>query len=366
MEHHPFSILFCLIVWLFGVSMTYKARKSFMSLKSGRTFFAILTIVTICVCAFYDTDFYHYEEIFRSVSSTDIYHMEEVYLPIALFANGNYLAFRLCIWGIAVMLALWVAKRLELPLSLFSLYFLVLIVLKFGYGRVSLALAIATLGYTLIIKPSTPKFFSVLLGALVIFISSFFHDSAIFYIYLLALSLLFINAGRKTIAFLFLMYPVLIYFFQIYGGEYILQYIDNNENAQGALYYVNGDFEGYEGVGVTIRTFLERIPFFLTLLLAVLIKWKKYHEEMPFYMRAITSLCILSVITAFMFSFNTTVNTYSLYYRFLYFAMLPMIILVTYSQMHRYYPKLVKMIFWCGVFASSYSLIYSLYCNIVG
>ena len=366
MVSNALSVLFCILVWLWGLSMVLKARRNFLSISLWRSIFAIISIAIICVCAYYDTDFYHYEDIFQSVTSTNISHMEDVYLPIALFANGNYLLFRFCIWGVAVLLAMYIAKRLKLPLSLFSLYFLVLILLKFGYGRVSLALTIATLGFTFIIKPISPKIFSILFGVLAVYVSSYFHDSVIFYIIILVISLLFINTGRKSLVILFVLYPVLVYLFQMYGGYYIMQYIDSNDSAQGALYYVNGDFEGYQGIGVAVKTFLERMPFFLTVLLAVLIRWNNYHNTMPFYMKIINSLSILTVITAFMFSFNTTINTYSLYYRFLYFAMLPMIILVTYCHMNRLFPKLINIIFWCGVIASSYSLIYSLYCNIVG
>lgn len=365
MEQNPLYVFSCLLVWLLGVKLVWKFRQKAYAISNINLTIAIFSIVYLCIYAFYDTDYYHYLEIFQNVSNGYISHMEDVYLHLALFADGNYSIFRLCIWGSAILLTFLSFKRFELPLPLAALFFLCLIVLKFGYGRVSLALSIATFGYSFIIKPINPKILSIIIGILLLSCSSFFHSSVLFYILLLISSLFAVNTGKKLIYFLILIYPLFIYLFQKYGGQFILQYIDYDESVQGALNYVNNDFKGYEGIGVAIRMFMERLPFFLSLLLAIIIKWKGIHKTMPFYMKSITNLCIFLVLSTFIFSFETSVNTYSLFYRFLYFTMIPMVILVTYCHTNSIIPKIVNIIFWCGFIASFYNLIYSLYCNIV-
>lgn len=366
MEQNPYLVFLCLIVWLTGVKLTWKSRIKEKTLSKYNILLAFLAVVFLCLFAFYDTDYFHYLDIFNSVSLGYIFHIEEIYLPIAMFANGSYFLFRLYIWGFAVLLAFITFRRFELPVSLAILFFLCLVVLKFGYGRVSLALAMATFGYSCIVKPFNPKLISILLGGVFVYYSAFFHTSAIFYIFLLTISFIATNAGKKTILMMFIMYAIVVYLFQRYGGAYILQYVENDESTQGALSYLNGDFRGYEGVGVLVKQLLDRMPFFLTLIIAILIRWKGLHKSMPYYMKSVTNLCIYSVLAALVFSFETTVNTYSLYYRFLYFSMLPTVILICYCHLKNIFPKLVNITFWCGFIASVYNLVYSFYCTIVG
>ena len=364
MGNSPLYVLSCILVWMLGIMSVWKSRNNVNFVSRNGVIVAMFSILYLCVFAFYDTDYYHYMEIFHSVYRGEIFHIEEAYLPIAIFANDNYVIFRLCIWGGAVLFALLAFKRFELPMSLVTLFFLSVVVLKFGYARVSLALAMATYGYSLIIKPISHRILSCFFGVAIVYVASFFHNSAIFYVLVLMLSLIAPNAGKKSIIGLACIYPIMIYIFQQYGGELILEYINNEENAQGALSYVYGDFYGYQGVGVRIRTFLERVPFFISLFLAIYIRWKGIHNTMPYYMKIVINLCIFAILSALMFSFKTSVNTYTFYYRFLYFAMLPMVSLVVYCLVNRLALRIVSLIFWSGLISTSFNLLYSLYCSI--
>lgn len=366
MEQNPFYIILCLIVLGLGVLCTWHSLYRPISNQGYSTVLGICATLFLCIFAFYDSDYYHYLEIFQSVSTDFIYHVEDVYIPIALFAKGNYTVFRACVWGVAVLLAFWTFRRLDLPFPLVVLCFLCLIVLKFGYGRVSLALSIATFGLSYIVKPAKFKILSYLFGIVLILLSTLFHSSAIVYVVFLLISMVAINAGRGSMIIFLVVYLLSVLAFQRLGSQDIFRFISGYEETEGAISYLEGDFKGYGGIGPTINMVLGRLPFFIALIDALIIKWKNLQLSMPSFIRFFVNLCIVTVLGAILFLFGKNVNTYTLYYRFLYFAMLPIVIMVCYCIQNNILPKLMKFTIIAGVICSLYNLMYASYCAIVG
>lgn len=145
-------------------------------------------------------------------TSRDFRGIEPLYAFIAGFVGGNFLLWKLVVYGVALLTTYLTLKRLNalnfVSLFAFTLYALV----SYGTTRGVLAYSIYLLGITFI---SSPKFILKLLGVLFAIVSISAHSSMMLPVFLLPL--MFLKLDRGKIWIMILMFPLLLLLFnQLY------------------------------------------------------------------------------------------------------------------------------------------------------
>lgn len=344
---------------LFAVSflLLYRANKLPHRASSHMQLFAMVLFLCLCVFAFYDADYFHYRDVLLN-ASWESSHIEKVYYPIFEICRDQYYLFRLIIWGGAITCLVLSLRNLPLDKNFALLCFVGLCVSKFAYGRVSLAMTLSMLGIAIAFsehKKALPYF---IIGGLVVYTSSFFHSSMVFGIAMILLSVLTMNMGKKTLVLGIIGLIILIQFFQIYAGGFIEQMIDSDDTQalSTAQYYIYSDFTGNQGLSMIVQTLLERIPLYLLLFELTVIRWKGEYKKWPSSIKVISNFSFWTIIAATIFLVETSVNTYTFYYRFIHFAYLPTALTVAFLIKNKIRESLSKTILYIGVVGSFYSM----------
>lgn len=343
-----------------AISLKYKINKS-------RSNLSIIFIVLFCIYAFYDLDYFSYLNFFESSSrDTDISHLESVYLWIAHFVGNSYLLFRLVIWGGAFWLLLVIFKRSYADRNIALLFFITLYLTKFAYGRVSLAMALAFCGFILIFKFSKRKLLRILyilFGLVIICSSYFFHKSTPFVFIIMTLSILALPMNRKMLCISGVLYIFIIYIFQNFGAEFVL----NIDNANDSLVDISST-QGYlladkreSGIGAFVQRILERIPYYIIIYIYVKAVWQGKYEDWPVHIKAMSNCSFCIIILSTLFAFGSSINTTVMYYRFLYFSMIPNVVMLSYCYSKGTYISIIRVIYFFGLLATCYTLLYCLH-----
>ena len=127
--------------------------------------------------------------------------------------------------------------------------------------------------------------------------------------------------------------------------------------------YLNAESAGSIGLGPMIKRILERAPYYLTALLFFMSVVKKINKKMPLYAKVTGVMVFYIVLLSSIFISSEGMNTDVIYYRFLYFAILPTIIFLTYLYSNNILPRLTKFTIKASLFGTIYLLVYSLYCS---
>lgn len=340
----PFVFLDFIMVAL-CIFVLYNAYFSPYMVTKSKRFFSLSLFFIFCVYAMYDADYFHYSEALNH-SDWSLLHFEDVYYPIMTFCIGNYTLFRIIIWGCALFFVYKSITYFHLPIDLTLLCFIIICASKFAYGRISLAQSICILGLSVIFASNPTRKIHILLGIAIIYLSTFFHTSMLYGICMLIVSFIFRDMGKKHIVILLCLYPVAILYFQMLGGNYIMSYLDSDDNTTSVVqYYLESDFRGYEGLTMIIQSIFERVPVFLLAILVCIGRWKNEHLYWPPYIKILSNMVVFIVLTSSLFSFETNVNTYTLFYRFFNFSLLPSMIVLSYLIVNQYHCRYVNFVF---------------------
>lgn len=353
----PYYILLVLVGYLI-LRYIYKPAIYSKILSDNRQRAGMFLIIVLCLFSVQDTDYFHYETALYAMSQGATIHFENVYYTIGQIVSYNYLFFRLAIWGSAFVLFCWSVKRLNVSLVV-ALFFLVTMYLtKFSYARASLAMSIGLFGYTFLVRPIRVKLISYLLGAAIVVTSLLFHKSAIFMIPVYTLSLFKIN--KYTIVAALVLFPLGYYYISEYGIAFLISADDNDAIVNSAQEYLMDDV-GKKGIAILILHFLERIPYYIFLYIIIKGIINKAYSVLPIYQRAIFNVVIYVVSFSSFFLLNYTVNTEVLYYRFLYYSILPLSISIPILFMIGKDRKLLKIAYTMGFYSVVYTILYSFY-----
>ena len=74
-------------------------------------------------------------------------------------------------------------------------------------------------------------------------------------------------------------------------------------------------------------------------------------------------MVIYIILISSVFLISDSMNTYVLYYRFLYFAIIPTVIVLAYFYSNNILPKFTKTTINTGIVSTVYLLVYALYCS---
>lgn len=352
---------YILIVLLGYITLRYiykPAANHNQQLASSRKNFGIFIILIISLFAVQDTDYYHYKTALYEMSQGQMLHFEDIYYKIGELVNYNYLLFRFVVWGSALGVFLATVKRLNVPTSMVLFFFVTMYLTKFSYARASLAMAIGLFGFSFVIKPIRMRCFSYILGTSLILISLSFHKSAIFMIPIYSLSLFRFN--KHLLWVLILLFPLGYYLISEYGIE-LLMGAENDDmiisSAQG--YLMKSSHK--KGIAVLMLHFLSRMPYYIFLYVILSDIQAHLNETLPKYQRAMINIPIYVIYLASLFLFNYSVSTEVLYYRFLYYSILPLsIIIPLLFDMKKHY-RLLRISCMMGFCAVIYEILYSFY-----
>lgn len=371
-----FNILFFAILIIFlWTQRQYQSRIQ----SKYNTLIGIL-IILFCVFAFYDSDWFSYLAIFKNYDyfSTDSFeftfehlfakegnsHMETIYNLFVNFSYGNYLVFRLYIWGLACVLLAFTAKRLEVGTSAFYIIFSTCFLLVFCYGRVSLAYSLAFLGFSFIVKPTSRRLFSMIIGFFLMLISMVFHKTALFMIPVIFLSLLPFN--KKTITFYILLSIPLV--FLLNSLPNYINMLDAEDNL--AMSNLQIQVESTKGVsfsGSIIRNIISKylvyLPYYIFFFGIIHRAKNGSLQVLPHAVRCMASAACWII---FISSILLLVNQYMMFYRSILYAIIPMSITLASLYINSSKPdKMVNSILYFGLIFSSYKLAYVFYLSIV-
>lgn len=341
--------------------------KNYTKQANFRVLLSIALLITFCVFAFWDTDYYHYLSRFIVIhyGKRDI-SIEEIYTWIAENSK-SYTAFRFYIWTSATILLILTAKRLKIPLGLFLLIFIGGFITKFSYGRVSLAMSITFYGFSLMVKPFRPRLVSFLLGLTIISAAFFFHKSAAFGIGIAVLSIMAFAVNRKIISVFVFSYPLMIALLGMVLAIFVQSNPEQAEslNIHAAQNYLNTETDSL-GIGTIINNTLSWGCYYITCFIYVKSIFTGKYKHFPFSMKAFGTASFLTTAISTLFAFDVGASTFVFYYRLLFFAMIPTAAFLSYCIMRKVYPKLTLMAYLVAVAGVTYNLLYSLYLASIG
>lgn len=357
------QVLSNLALLLLAVLFSRQAFKEPYVMKAHRRFWAFVCIFVLYLFAFHDLDYLGYKVMVDTYSI----HFEEIYNDIIDLVSGNYLLFRLIVFGSAYLLLLLAFKRMEVDFDLCFLFFAMTSVCALSYGRFTLSLSLSFLGYTYIIKPFKPKLLSIVTGIVLVVFSLQFHRSSLLLLPMYIGSLFIYRFNNRNITFFVLLVALVAFVYFIFGSKLLLA-ITQSESLES--YEVNRSFgrrTGGNGIGITIHRMLQYSKYYLTLILFVITVAKYDFKNWPLPIKIMSAYYVLIMILAFLFSFNLEgTATGVLYYRTLYYSSIAMVIFLAFCYQKNIRQRFVRIIVYLGLFSQIYEILYHAYQAFLG
>lgn len=327
----------------------------------------IAIMLTLCLFPLWAGDYFHYEENYLDLIKGHTTNIEPIYYFVAKELSFSYFSFRLILWGASFLVVCFLYRRLRLREDLSLFIFFSTSIVTFAYARVSIAMTFLFFGFSLIVYPARRNLLSYFVGAVLMAVSYFFHQSALFGIILCVISLLLYNMTKKRMvllaffsimAFFFLQGRVEDFMMLDTGGDDALRVIDRAQR------YGNED-AATSGIGEILGNVLSRTNFYIVIFLYVLTLFKGSYYTLPRRIQCFATSTFLIIVVANFFLLDWGLNTYVFYYRFMNFSIIPMVVFLSYCYVKRIYPRIIKIICLIGIMSSLYTLLYSLFISFV-
>ena len=329
------------------------------------TYFAMGLIFMFCMFSFWGTDWFHYQNDFWTVRNYPDFksNLEVVYVFLIRHVFPEYLSFRLTVWGLALIFVYLSVKHLRLDLPLACLFFGMLFMFNFAYGRVSLAVAMMVYGVILVDRPF--KYYekqSVLIGLLLIVCSIFFHKSAIFGVAIALFSFLPLRINRNYWLYILLSFAIIAVAARFLLADFIngamasdsdsLQQSLNSGMSYMQAEQRNSSFRNY------LQAVLERTPYYIAAYISYMLL---VEYELPHGIRIVARLNLFLVLFSTVFAMDLGVNTSEVYLRLIQFVFVPSTIVLVYAFSYDLYPRLTRFAFIEGTLCMLYFIVYAFY-----
>lgn len=352
-----------LITSFIFISLFYYVRAN--RAKSSKTvvLYSAIGCILFCLFDYCDGDFFHYKEHFGNIKKGYDSPFEMIYNWI-ISISWNYYFFRFIVWGTSIWIVKLTVQRLRINDSNFWYLFVIYSLLLFAYARVSLALALSTFGFVIILTAKPKRVFEYCFGLSLIVFSAFFHKSILIVLLLIPLS--FLKLGRKSIIIGVCLLPLLIHFVNNYLIFHLMT-VDLGEVQQSAVtsYILNSDGVEEGGTARKILDILEQLPTYFCALLFVIL-FKDY-SELNQYQKRLYPLLRWSILIILCSScFILFPYTKVLYYRIMYLARVPAVIGISLMYRNNLISRRNMAVF-CGlaIMNDFATLSYSLYLSII-
>jgi hypothetical protein len=358
------------LIVLLSMIIVWRVRKYPHKLSSYGIVFALFLCLVHYVFPGTSGDFQTYKEfvegsgfINTNIIAAYYEHFERVYYVIVNFVHNDYFLFRLVVWGGSLVFFCLTAIRLKIDFNTFIFFFCISVAPLTSTSRVSLVYAIAFYGFSFIVEPITRKgsnILSFIFGAILIWVSLFFHRSAIFL--LLTLPLCLIDFNKKILKLLPFVFVIIVIVLNTNLFNYIIGYNQTDDSlfdAQTAYLYLTADKKEF-GVGHLVRLGLRYCGIFAVGYLIVKCILNRSYSSWPKPVRrfAIATLIITVISTAFL---CTSGNTYKTFERLTGFSVFPRCILLAYLLKIGFEKKLVNTIIYFLAGYVVYDTIYELF-----
>lgn len=365
----PLLILIDLMIILFIYAILRKKYWQRSDISTSDTNLAMGLIFIFCMFSFWGTDWFHYQEDFWTIRNYPdfVSNLEPVYEFLIRHVFPEYLSFRFTIWGTALLFVYLSIKHLKLDLALSCLFFGLLFMYNFAYGRVSLPVSMMVYGAIIIDRPFDGKEkLSVVLGLLLIGTSVFFHKSAIFGIAIVIFSFLPIQLNRN-----YWFYTIFAFAAIALAAKFMLADIISNamssdnaslqQSLNSGMSYMSRE-QRESSFRLVLQSLLERAPYYVAALVSYLLL---VEYELPRGIRIIARLDLFLVLFSSVFALNLGVNTSEIYLRLIQFVFVPSTIVLVYAFTYDLYPKLTRFAFIEGTLCVLYFIIYAFYDSVL-
>lgn len=331
-ENSPYSYLVSALLYCVILLITHSGRKKSNGLELASWFLCALFVLF----AFWGGDYYHYSDVmtmmrhstFDFMENRNQVHMETPYWILAQFINYDYLKFRFIIWCGSIIILFSICRILSLNSYYFLYYFVSVALLSFSGSRVCLVEALALLGWFIFVNHWMKKgdflglsFIYFIIAIALICFASIFHKSSYFFVAVLLVA--FFDIDKKRLKLLLILFPV----FAMVVSSFVIPFIQGADTTEAGLVNFNSA-QGYLNQGVVsygIPTWISVILGFLldgyiAIFLYNSVKNGEY-SKWPVVIRKTANIVLYTFVFSVPFAF--TAATYSMFYRFIAFMLVP-------------------------------------------
>ena len=360
-----------MIMYFSCVIYNYKSalheKSAFRSASYRTKVVQILIIGLFLICFCLDGDFFRLMEVIQSYNFTvgSYNYGEAVYGNIASLVNRSYLLFRVVVWGAAFMLYCITVKRFGLDVYKSAVYLFATMPVTFCYARVTLCMAIIFCGLSFFCKPTKNKLLGYLLGLLLMYVSTFFHNTS--YI-MIAMSLaIFAPINKKTLFIFAILAPIIVKYTQSIFLE-LVTYSDmlDNEGLSDRLnrsaVASDNSLIDFSSPGVALQKIMHYISFYVPIFVvsSVCLQKESLLTIDKSILRLFKVMFALFLLSTVFLLFEQASNT--LYYRTLFMTMIPLMIIIQYLHCNMIMSsRQYKMCLASGIIYSSIRIFYCFY-----
>lgn len=349
------GLLYFFTLFLFYKNAIYDINYSYTT--RGRKRFFVFLVFIYSLCAFYTGDWMHLQAMVKGTVGNEIitgFGLEQIYQLIINFVKGNYLYFRVIVWGLGLFCLFNTFNICGVDAHRALLFFFGIYITSFVYARVGVALSIYFLGMVLFYKgKEDKKILYTILGVLIIFASMFFHRSLLLLVILAPLTLFPIN--KKTFPIL-IVGILCIFILQDSLLEYALTDIMSNDEyterieMYGFSYRSKNVGFNMDGLFFLWRKAIVHVPFWI----CIVKLYKRINSEyVPHTVQALFRFSILLYTLVIVF-LGTYGSGSPYYYRYEGMLYIPITIMSTYLfQNEGMTLKTYKTMFWLGALCMS-------------
>lgn len=327
----------CLLsCFLFLVLYICSIRRKEQLLSSNVSVWIHVLILLFCAFAFWNTDYYHYQETLGQIdthySYSDQYtHIEELYLWIYDICGMHYTLFRIIVWGVAYLFFVLAAKKIGIYNNLTFSLFIILFLLTFSYARVSLGMATFFYACTLL-SDKQNRLLKIIIGMLCCILAFFSHKSMVALLCLLPFS--FIKYNRWIWLLVMAMVLIVVHNYSDYITTLLFGTVDTMDEASdlydtfaSASTYNDANLDRKVGIGELLQNILQYASIFVPL---VMLLGKNGYSCLQNTMqyRILYNVAILIAIVGLSMGVLVSFNS-PLCYRYLYMAYIPIVLSIS-------------------------------------
>lgn len=284
----------------------------------------------------------------------------------------SYTFLRVAIWGTAfLLLNKFIQQFKEIDDRRYILlFFFTLCLPNFSYLRSAISMVMICLGIILLIRimDENKSIISIkpIFPLMIIAASFFFHKSAIFGIAIAIISLatIFVKNIKLLVVVFILLVPVVTQ----YANDMIATFMMASNPFESSInifaaksYFDDSMIVESNGTGMLIQNILSRAQYYLFLALYIIILLNDKYKALPRHIICFGNFAALTIVIATLTQLVLVVTTPVLFYRLLYFSMIPMVVFLAYCYKNKIYYKFTKSILYVATCGTLYTLLYSSY-----
>lgn len=348
--------------------LTSPALKYPYTLASSKRKAAIVLTLLFVIFSFWGADWFHYREGYQDLIKGDVGHMESIYGWIAQHLSIDYLTFRLVVWGSALIMLNHTIKKLPIRYDLALCLFCSIWLIWFSYARASVAMTCIFLATSLFLYSDSKLYIKVCALAMMV-TSIFFHKTALFGIVCVILAYS-IHKLPKYITLFILIVGVIFLYLNLSSllSDFVSISVDNEDggfsnNVAVGQYYLNSENLGASGIGDRIAKLLEQVSYYATLFCCILFYRSNTKANISESLNIFITSFVIIVIFSSVFYLDFGFYTRTLATRFMRFAMIPSVVVMSYFIEKGFKPRLTKIVIIISLLSTFYSLGYSFYCH---